>query len=372
MPAWESIGFPANILLPCQPLRVGLDLPSLEHFLKKGSQLLTLPLFLGDALLLLQQPMSVFLEDLGATPLKCKHPRMGPQSPSLRRQEAEPWFHHCQPVPRAVWAHSRSFTGSPAPSPPCFPLLNAWSPLHKPEGSSALPITVSSYRIRCIFTALTPWQDEGECLGQRAEFPCRGFLRWAFYTPFLGVSAWHSKFSATPVTPYHQPPRIWWLFLHQCLTWRLWSWGYVVTHAWRELKSEATPLCLTPFSAQKQWPTPRAPPSKLAEISAPPRFGGEGRTSQVRDENTDLGTSSFPIYPAPLRSEVKSPRGPGPPLVQSPHVIIEELKSQGLQLLQLTTTMVPFSPFYKRKCWGSKKLRVLPEAMQPTRGRAGT
>lgn len=148
----------------------------------------------------------------------------------------------------------------------------------------------------------------------------------------------------------------------------MWSWGYEVTHAWRELISEVTPLYLTPFSAQKQWPTPRAPPSKLTEISAPPRFGGEGRTSQVGDENTDLGTSSFPIYPAPLRSEIKNPRGPGPPLVQSPHVIFEELKSQGLQLLQLSprllllhtdsapgivsneSQMVPFSPFYKRKC----------------------
>ena len=68
---------------------MGLDLPFLEHFLKKGSQLLILPLFLGDVLLLLQ-PRNVFLEDLGAIPLKCTHPRMGPQSPSLHRREAEP------------------------------------------------------------------------------------------------------------------------------------------------------------------------------------------------------------------------------------------------------------------------------------------
>lgn len=80
---------PANILLPCQPLRMGLDLPFLEHFLKKGSQLLILPLLLGDVLLLLQL-RSVSLEDLGAITFKCKHPRMGPQSPSLHRQEAEP------------------------------------------------------------------------------------------------------------------------------------------------------------------------------------------------------------------------------------------------------------------------------------------
>lgn len=148
----------------------------------------------------------------------------------------------------------------------------------------------------------------------------------------------------------------------------MWSWGHVVAHAWRELVSEVTPLYLTPFSAQKQWPTPRAPTSKLTEISAPPRFGGEGTTSQFRDENTDLGASSFPIYPAPLRSEIKNPRGPGPPSVQPPHIIIEEMKSQGLQLLQLPpqllllhtysapgivsneSQMAPFSPFYKGKC----------------------
>lgn len=69
---------------------MGLDLPFLEHFLKRGSQLLILPLFLGDVLLLLQQPGSVFLEDLGAIPVKCEHRRMGPQPPSLHRQEAEP------------------------------------------------------------------------------------------------------------------------------------------------------------------------------------------------------------------------------------------------------------------------------------------
>lgn len=87
MPAWESTMLPANTLLPCQPLRMGLDLPFLGISLK-GLTIANPSSLPGRCA---ASPVrSVSLEDLGAITFKCKHPRMGPQSPSLHRQEAEP------------------------------------------------------------------------------------------------------------------------------------------------------------------------------------------------------------------------------------------------------------------------------------------